>query len=60
MPASRVRSDHAVLAMQRAVGNQAVVRARAGQDQSVQRSATMDLGAWNDEPVESYEMGLNT
>jgi len=55
-----VRSDHAVLAMQRAVGNQAVVRARAGQDQSVQRSATMDLGAWNDEPVESYEMGLNT
>jgi hypothetical protein len=49
--------QHAVLAMQRAAGNQAVVRALTAP--SVQRSAAGDLTTWNDQPVESYEMGLN-
>lgn len=56
-PPAAVAAQHAVLAMQRAAGNQAVVRALAAAP--VQRSATMDLGAWNEQPVESYEMGLN-
>ncbi len=51
--------EHAVLAMQRAAGNQAVVRALSPAAPAVQRSAAGDLTTWNDQPVESYEMGLN-
>jgi hypothetical protein len=57
--AAPVAAQHAVLAMQRAAGNRAVVQALAGSAPAVQRSATMDLGAWNDQPVQTYEMGLN-
>jgi len=51
--------EHAVLAMQRAAGNQAVVRALSTPAPAVQRSATTELNTWNEKPVESYEMGLN-
>ena len=51
--AAPVAAQHAVLAMQRAAGNRAVVQALAGSAPAVQRSATMDLGAWNDQPVQT-------
>ncbi|WP_420121622.1 hypothetical protein [Nakamurella sp.] len=71
---------HALLAMQRTAGNQAVVRALSSTAPpakrvaappsagpaptrlpapAVQRSAASDLQTWDDQPVESYEMGLN-
>lgn len=56
--------------MQRAAGNRAVVQALAAAPgaarpvpappaPAVQRSAASDLRAWEDQPVETYEMGLN-
>lgn len=64
-PLPAPRPEHAVLAMQRAVGNRAVVRAltdapqRTPEPPAVQRSAASELNAWTDQPVDSYEMGLN-
>lgn len=63
-----------MLAMQRSAGNQAVVRALAARPgaqpapdarpapppaPAVQRSAASDLQTWDDQPVQTYEMGLN-